>query len=181
MKKLMIMFGAVVLAAAVQAATCNWSATNVYGYDGSSFTKGSSTVHYIGYLFVDADASAISTALAKKDLTVLSSAVVPLTTNNMAGFAAGSTTASGYSEGNHSAFAVIFNKDTAADATYFYVTGSSTMALSESGNTTFAFGNLGTAMQTAGNWTKATAAPEPTSGLLLLLGMAGLALKRKRA
>ena len=26
-----------------------------------------------------------------------------------------------------------------------------------------------------------TAAPEPTSGLLLLLGMAGLALKRKRA
>ncbi|MBR3221454.1 MAG: PEP-CTERM sorting domain-containing protein [Kiritimatiellae bacterium] len=29
-----------------------------------------------------------------------------------------------------------------------------------------------------GTW---TAAPEPTSGLLLLLGMAGLALKRKRA
>ena len=32
----------------------------------------------------------------------------------------------------------------------------------------------------AGDWT-ATPAPEPTSGLLLLLGMAGLALKRKRA
>jgi hypothetical protein len=31
---------------------------------------------------------------------------------------------------------------------------------------------------TGGTW---TAAPEPTSGLLLLLGMAGLALKRKRA
>ena len=31
---------------------------------------------------------------------------------------------------------------------------------------------------TAGSW---TAAPEPTSGLLLLLGVAGLALKRKRA
>ena len=30
----------------------------------------------------------------------------------------------------------------------------------------------------AGTW---TAAPEPTSGLLLLLGVAGLALKRKRA
>ncbi|MBQ6341074.1 MAG: PEP-CTERM sorting domain-containing protein [Kiritimatiellae bacterium] len=31
---------------------------------------------------------------------------------------------------------------------------------------------------TGGNF---TAVPEPTSGLLLLLGMAGLALKRKRA
>ena len=33
----------------------------------------------------------------------------------------------------------------------------------------------------AGAWTSATVAPEPTSGLLLLLGVAGLALKRKRA
>ena len=32
---------------------------------------------------------------------------------------------------------------------------------------------------TAGGWYSAV--PEPTSGLLLLLGMAGLALKRKRA
>ncbi len=30
-------------------------------------------------------------------------------------------------------------------------------------------------------WTNVTSVPEPTSGLLLLLGMAGLALKRKRA
>lgn len=40
------------------------------------------------------------------------------------------------------------------------------------------FGNMATATQNASNW---AAVPEPTSGLLLLLGMAGLALKRKRA
>ena len=180
MKKLMIMLGAVAMAAAVQAASCNWSASAVYGYDGSTFTKGNSTVHYVGYLFVDADASAISTALAKKDLSVLDNAVLPLTTTNMGGFSSGSTYADGYTEGNHTAFAVIFNKDTAAAATYFYVTDSKTMELSDASGTTFGFGSLSAAMQTKANWTS-TAAPEPTSGLLLLLGMAGLALKRKRA
>lgn len=43
---------------------------------------------------------------------------------------------------------------------------------------TIAFGNMTSQTQNASNW---AAVPEPTSGLLLLLGMAGLALKRKRA
>ena len=38
----------------------------------------------------------------------------------------------------------------------------------------------GTGFGTAGDWSPASV-PEPTSGLLLLLGVAGLALKRKRA
>ena len=46
--------------------------------------------------------------------------------------------------------------------------------LRTTGNTSL---NFATAISNA-SW---TAAPEPTSGLLLLLGMAGLALKRKRA
>ena len=40
------------------------------------------------------------------------------------------------------------------------------------------FNSLKTETQTAGNW---QAAPEPTSGLMLLLGVGLMALKRKRA
>ena len=43
---------------------------------------------------------------------------------------------------------------------------------------TIAFGNMASQTQTASNW---VAVPEPTSGLLMLLGMAGLALRRRRA
>lgn len=52
-------------------------------------------------------------------------------------------------------------------------------ANSESKSATGNVPTAATATFTAGGWY--TAAPEPTSGLLLLLGMAGLALKRKRA
>ena len=38
-----------------------------------------------------------------------------------------------------------------------------------------------TATYAGAGWYQAAAVPEPTSGLLILLGVAGLALKRKRA
>ena len=46
------------------------------------------------------------------------------------------------------------------------------------GTATVGFGNLATYTSTASNW---QSVPEPTSGLLMLLGMAGLALRRRRA
>ena len=50
-------------------------------------------------------------------------------------------------------------------------------ALSGDGDVTLGFN-----MNTAGSWNyTANAIPEPTSGLLLLLGVAGLALRRRRA
>ena len=49
------------------------------------------------------------------------------------------------------------------------------------GATPINFGNMQSATQNASNWKGSSPVPEPTSGLLLLLGVAGLALKRKRA
>jgi hypothetical protein len=48
-------------------------------------------------------------------------------------------------------------------------------------STTFSNTAPGTGFQGAGKWSSAVAVPEPTSGLLILMGLAGLALRRKCA
>ena len=58
-----------------------------------------------------------------------------------------------------------------------FTSAAKTAVAPETGAAGVAFGNLQTATTTAGAW---QSVPEPTSGLLLLLGMAGLALRRKQ-
>ena len=75
---------------------------------------------------------------------------------------------------------VLTDTDSGKDMWYIENSGS---ILSKNGSTKATLANLslkvgGGTGSTATAW---TAVPEPTSGLLLLLGMAGLALKRKRA
>ena len=79
----------------------------------------------------------------------------------------------------------LFTAETSYD--FYYVLSSSQGVLTSTtkpitalgtGAATINFGNQASYTQNASNW---AAAPEPTSGLLLLLGVAGLALKRKRA
>ena len=58
------------------------------------------------------------------------------------------------------------------------VSATKTGVASDVGFTQLSFGNMASQTQNPANW---AAVPEPTSGLLMLLGMAGLALRRRRA
>ena len=69
--------------------------------------------------------------------------------------------------------------DSTYGAMYMAAAGTVTTTAAGAGSLANIFGGAGTA--TTGGVRNWTAVPEPTSGLLMLLGMAGLALKRKRA
>ena len=180
MKKLMIMLAAVAMAVGVQAASVNWSSTAMYDTDGAKI-KDAATVYV--YLMDKATYDGLSDIWGTYGADVQ----------------AGGTSASASQKTGkytHKA-AVVTPKDTAvANTTYYaaiiatYGTGDdmkyyvekASVTTGDDGNgsfTTFGAGKIDTAASAATGWTAAV--PEPTSGLLMLVGLAGLALRRRRA
>ena len=157
MKKLLILAAVLAAGVAANAASFKWTSGNMYASNGTD--KWSGSVSLYGYL-ASADAS---TAVLVDTATTTTGTI------------------------SNKAFEWA---DAVADSAYnfYYVIEDSgkvfTSAAKEniiaqaSAAASIGFGNQTSATQNASNW---TAVPEPTSGLLVLLGMAGLALKRKRA
>lgn len=80
-----------------------------------------------------------------------------------------------------SSFLVLFNNSNAKDATYYVNTCVSSTTINDLGaDGTIKFGTFTEAMSADGSSGGWVSIPEPTSGLLILLGMAGLVLRRKQ-
>ena len=178
MKKLLIAAFVAVLGIAANAAAVSWSMTSI---DNSpDVPKAGNWVAYVldastydAFSALEGDkvaAYAVANALYS-GATVNSRGAVSVTIKD-GNFSAGETINS---------YMVLFNNAAADKATYFAYTATGSTTISAGGaDDSIAFGTFANATSTTGGW-QTTAVPEPTSGLLMLIGMAGLALRRRRA
>ena len=187
MKKLMIAACAIALAGVVQAASYTWNSLSpLYTYDSADPdwpTVAAGTTAYFVFASAYSQDDLISDFAGNTvNYTKLSAAGNGVITSDGL---INSTAASGDYTTAQQAYFVVFQ-----DAQNMFVSGEVTApydALSGA-NVTFKGAQVedlwtGTSFQASagnqgGGW---YAVPEPTSGLLMLLGMAGLALRRKRA
>ena len=187
MKKIMIAACAIALAGLTQAASVGW------GYGGAisnAEAKGSAYSFFvIGQNGVTSEAQISAMIAAGTDVSAYAFGSGTTTANGIVNQPAASSgkTITVTETTTLEGFMVIFNDDKVADATKFLVIGNddcgtvngfSKTAGSTTASVNFAAGNVANYVNNASNWQDI---PEPTSGLLLLLGVAGLALKRKRA
>lgn len=174
MKKIMMVLAVVATAIGLQAAQVTWKLTtgatyggmNVYAFTGSDITSAS-----IAALLGSDDSTVWASTFAGKSS-------VTATTGNRG--MAQSTSADVVA--NDNLVFVILN-GAVAEGTDYYVLNSTTIPAANIYTPPTTPTTLSLTASTLGVASSGTFAsvPEPTSGLMLLLGMAGLALKRKKA
>lgn len=188
MKKTIAVLAAVAIGFAANAASYTWT-TGGRIFNG---TGGSGAANYItgatAYLMFESVVSAsdlvscFQSSSATAISTVTSQAIA---TAPVSGGAQISSTATYATTTGETAYFVIFangkmyvSNTTSAD--YNSLSPDEVQAIQFGAQSTASKRSLDT-YAASGGWYSSAAVPEPTSGLLLLLGMAGLTLKRKRA
>ena len=182
MKKMILAAAIVCAATFVHAAACQWS---IAGISDSPDTKASTAGAMVAYFmdgstyseFTGLDSSAVAGYVSSKGIYSAKNTV------GRSGANAGSSEGS-YAVGEEvSGYVVIFDNADVSKAGYFANTGTATYTVPGAGNVQFAFsfGTSTSGWQKIGSVTPDPGpVPEPTSGLLLVLGGAALALRRRR-
>ena len=191
MKKLLLMVAAVAVAASLHAASASWQVTNIYKVGSTSTSTTADRVAadtYYGYLITITES--VTVAKVTDELSKAGSTAGVVSYLEGIKTASSATTAAGkiqkdvtlsLADGSYNMFTVILDSTNGdpSTATNYLIGDTVATTVTSVGNSMIGTFNAKTMTQAASNWT--AAAPEPTSGLLLLLGVAGLALKRKRA
>lgn len=177
MKNILLTLAICLLAVSAQAAAVDWSAAKVVD-PWSSATAGNvtSAKSWAGYLVLATDLDTIVSGLKGNDTSALVNNAISSKTSTNIGAFNNSTAAGNVTGGSQDFYLIIINAGQITDASYFYVSDKVTVNVDASLDTKIAFGSQQTGTSAVSNW---TAVPEPTSGLLILLGMAGLALRRR--
>ena len=193
MKKLMIALAAVACAAAVQAASFTWGTTNKFTdsegtvittADGYTATLNGGSVVLV--LLSDGTYDGAKTVLAGQTAPTIKTSNPASTKGRLSAtytFAFDDETPANNPFKNGDVLGVMFMDADDNLSQLVYASDMTTVVADTytvSGLSDDSWAGTGFTYATGGNFT-AAAVPEPTSGLLLLLGMAGLALKRKRA
>ena len=189
MKKLMIMVALVAAAVSANAASYAWKASTGRLFDG----KGSETANRYagtGYLFAAGTVSQSDIVAALVAGTLSTTLGTTLQESSFSNGRATDFSAAFEATNLENAYFVVLGKDKDGNDGV-YISDYAVITSSDVGNSEVTFGSqnaystafkdAGAGYSTAGWYSQASAVPEPTSGLLMLLGMAGLALRRRRA
>ena len=183
MKKLVMLIAVAVAAVGVQAATLSWNMTNVLAPDGSDAAVGTLVALYAAGTEYDHAKAVAGTIEPTYSTTTVASGTTGAVRAAQSGLGS-------YSTGDTASFyAVVYDATSIAGASNYVVSDVMSATVGSTGaNISLAYGSM-KATTTANKfknaldagWTDASGTPEPTSGLLLLVGAGLLGLRRKRA